>query len=484
MAVMEQNNFEKNVQQKLDELKIPPSDAVWTNIEKRIGKKHKDRRVFFILFFLIVFLLSGGVWLFNSGSNSKRNQPISNAIKKDRKTRLNESFGQATYNQDSSLNTSGISSAANSEKRDTASVTAKKSKTPAQQSTIFQDKPSNTTVNKKQKKSLNEVAFKSKEKTVNSSENKSTGSKPSNNKENEIVLNNSSNLSIKKPGVSEIENQEKNADSINAIQNKISNDSLLNQLKSEKITKEIVAKSDSSAKKHPENKQKHRWVLGVTFSGGKSLIGEDILGINNNNPSYSQSSPITSGGGGIGNGGNPYYNPSVINNSVAFIGGAFIEKNISAKSKVSLGVSYKYFSLINKTGNRIDPASVPSQYLLSSNNFHYLELPVSVKFQLNNSKSLPLYWHVGINISQLISSNALQFQSTPGVYYNDNSLFNKTQFGLSTGVSATLFAKQKVPVTIGPYFYYSTSKLAGKGLYQDKHFSFIGIKAEILFKKK
>ena len=51
MTVMEQNNFEKNVQQKLDELKIPPSDAVWTNIEKRIGKKHKDRRAIFILFF-------------------------------------------------------------------------------------------------------------------------------------------------------------------------------------------------------------------------------------------------------------------------------------------------------------------------------------------------------------------------------------------------------------------------------------------------
>jgi hypothetical protein len=103
---------------------------------------------------------------------------------------------------------------------------------------------------------------------------------------------------------------------------------------------------------------------------------------------------------------------------------------------------------------------------------------------LNDSKALPLYWQAGINISQLISSNALQFQSSPGLYYKDNSLFNKTQFGLITAISATLFSKQKVPLTIGPYFYYSISRLADKGLYGKKHFNFIGIRTELLFPKK
>ncbi|HEU5363878.1 MAG TPA: hypothetical protein VFU62_00010 [Hanamia sp.] len=38
---MEQNNFEKNMQQKMDELKIAPSESVWTNVEKWIGKRIK-----------------------------------------------------------------------------------------------------------------------------------------------------------------------------------------------------------------------------------------------------------------------------------------------------------------------------------------------------------------------------------------------------------------------------------------------------------
>src|SRR6185312_823591 len=94
MAIMEQNNFEKNVQHKLDELKIPPSDSVWTNIEKRIGKKDKDSKLVFILFFLILFLLTGGYFLFNSSKNNGQQKHELSEIKKDRK---------ATNNDNSSL---------------------------------------------------------------------------------------------------------------------------------------------------------------------------------------------------------------------------------------------------------------------------------------------------------------------------------------------------------------------------------------------
>ncbi|MEO6843615.1 MAG: hypothetical protein ABI184_00505, partial [Ginsengibacter sp.] len=99
---MEQNNFEKNVQQKLEELKIPPSDAVWDNVEKKIGKKKRDRRLIFILFFLILFLLSGGYWLFHSTRNDSelQNHQISNVGEKDNDSILPDS--KQTNNTDSS----------------------------------------------------------------------------------------------------------------------------------------------------------------------------------------------------------------------------------------------------------------------------------------------------------------------------------------------------------------------------------------------
>jgi len=50
---MEQNNFEKNVRQKLEELKISPSDSVWANVEKQLGKKEKDKKVILLFLFSI-----------------------------------------------------------------------------------------------------------------------------------------------------------------------------------------------------------------------------------------------------------------------------------------------------------------------------------------------------------------------------------------------------------------------------------------------
>jgi hypothetical protein len=243
--------------------------------------------------------------------------------------------------------------------------------------------------------------------------------------------------------------------------------------------------SDKNPNISVNKNQKGKWKFGITFSGGKSFLANGFLDINNSSNNNYLSAPNT---GTAGSSTSPSPLPAKTLNSAAFIGGVFIQKNISEKSKISFGINYKYFSTVNKTGSKIDTA-VTAYYSITyanshRNNFNYLEFPVSLKFQLTNNKSLPVYWLGGINISQLISSNALQFKNSSGVYYNDNSLFNKMQLGFSTGFSATLFSKQKNPVNIGPYVYYSASKLANEGLYNRKHFSFIGISTEILFNKK
>ena len=484
---MEENKFEKQVRQKMGELKIQPSASVWENVEKRIVKKHKDGKVIFILFFLILFLLSGGYWLLNTGKNNQQNRQISNVIKSDSKPTL--PTGKQANNQDSSLNKPVISSVDNSGKYDTASVMAKKSKDPTiLQSTILQDKSGNNGINKKQRKLPDEVAFNPKEKRAPSSLEESV----ENNEGNEIVLNNPNSLSIKEPVISEIENKNGNADSTNNIQGKINIDSLSDQLKSEKIKdekineeitkEELVAKKDPSAKEPLKNQQKNHWVFGITFSGGTSMIWQDLLGINNSASEYLQSSPNP------GSGGNPSsFNPSEIKNSIAFIAGGFMEKDMSPEHKISFGINYKYFSTSNKVGSKIDSAVIAYRAANSvinlRNNLNYLELPVSLKLKLSNNKSLPVYGQFGISISQLISSNALQYKDNPGLYYIDNSLFSKTQLGFSAGLSMTLFSKQKNPINIGPYFYYGVNKMANDGIYNNKHLGFIGIRTQILFNK-
>ena len=111
-----------------------------------------------------------------------------------------------------------------------------------------------------------------------------------------------------------------------------------------------------------------------------------------------------------------------------------IQKDILNKSKLSVGLNYKYFSTTNKVGSKINSAQANYYAAYSPvnpsknfhNKFHFLEVPVTFGLRLNPNKSLPLYWNAGISISQLISINALQFRSDRGIYYEDNSFFNKT----------------------------------------------------------
>jgi len=460
---MEQNNFEKNVQQKMDEFKIAPSDSVWTNVGKRIDKKEKDRKVIFILFFLIVFLLSGGYWLLNlSKKDQKSNQQISNVIEE-------KSNSKETNKGDSSSANLQIESKNIQSSHRPALVLSKKIKNFKRISVI-----------KNQKEKYENYQNSTVEVTAKRIE---ESKKERNNADLIFELNTINLVQIEK---------ENDADQFKAnIESKIDVNNFLNELKSEIAEHQLIAKNDIAKKNDSIKNHKQHWDIGFTFSGGESSIESNL---------FQRSFPVANYVSNTPPGGIPsyYFQPSPIKNSIAFIIGALIEKNISPRGKIALGLSYKYYSVINEVGKKVDSLLSPSaQYFSVSNsynsftsshayrnNFQYLEVPVSFELQLNKNKKLPLFWQAGVDVSELIGSNALQFEASPGIYYNDNSMFNKTQFGLHTGLFATLFSRQKVSFSFGPYFYYSASSLAGSGLYDGKHFRFIGIRTEVSIKKK
>ena len=73
------SDFEKQMQQKMEELRFTPDDAVWEKVEAGLPKKKKNRRfVFFILPLLALFC--GSVLLWNHFTPSEKianNKPTS-----------------------------------------------------------------------------------------------------------------------------------------------------------------------------------------------------------------------------------------------------------------------------------------------------------------------------------------------------------------------------------------------------------------------
>lgn len=138
-----------------------------------------------------------------------------------------------------------------------------------------------------------------------------------------------------------------------------------------------------------------------------------------------------------------------------------------------LGLSFRTLGLLYKVGNKNDTTgfySFQNQVHSFNAHFSYMDLPADFTIQFRKNRNLPIAWEGGVVLSQLIHTNALQFNSSTRNFYHNNSLFNKTQVGLNTSISVTFLFKQTPSMLIGPYLYYGASQIAKEGLYANKHF--------------
>jgi hypothetical protein len=255
------------------------------------------------------------------------------------------------------------------------------------------------------------------------------------------------------------------------------------------IKKETISGKETSSK---VKKVKAKWDWGVSFSTGvsdisKSFLGSDFLGSGPEEKSYFADAGNFNSGipqSGTDTLSNSSKKPYLIEPSLALSIGFFASKKISKSSSLTLGLNYKPFSISNKVGEKTDSGRyyrIQGPINRYGNNYHFIELPVSISHQIGKFKKVPFVLNAGISISSLVASNALQFNNTSGVYYNDNSLFNKTQIGFNTGI---FVSNKKNSILVGPHIYYGTTQIANEGLYKNAHFTYLGLHSKFLFRKK
>jgi len=108
---------------------------------------------------------------------------------------------------------------------------------------------------------------------------------------------------------------------------------------------------------------------------------------------------------------------------------------------------------------------------------------VLMNVQLNSNKKLPIVWQAGLSLSYLIHTDALQFDPVSGVYYKNNSQFNKTQVNAITGF-AIGFYKNKNLIQVGPEFQYGVTNILQGYLNTKQHFFYGGLKLSLIPQKK
>jgi hypothetical protein len=240
---------------------------------------------------------------------------------------------------------------------------------------------------------------------------------------------------------------------------------------------------------------RHPWMAGFAAGGGAALIhtatGNPLA---YSSPAYSsltlssgyasQTSLPASGG-----------SKQIMNDVMAgysYWAGIYGEKQLSARWSVDIGLNLHYYSVRFETNNEIPlytpsssslfvstpytyapipsvassragaQTSYSSYYYYYDNRYYFLEVPATVQYRLNHSRTLPLFWRGGAVFSWLMSSNGLYYDNSTGSYEKGNGLVRRAQAGVNSGLMVGLPIRG-VQIQAGPEVQYALTSMLTAG---------------------
>lgn len=216
-----------------------------------------------------------------------------------------------------------------------------------------------------------------------------------------------------------------------------------------------------------QKKKNAPWKLGFDLSGGitSNRSGFLSLGSSSKNMSYDYSSPSTSTGGPLAN--SIIIPPSPVTAGFSFKLGGVAERKISRRSSISAGLRYAYLAQKIKTGAYRDTTVLSGSYQSNTtgftgvyrgqqtrtynNRYHFIELPLYYQLQLNRSNKLALTWNNGLSVSYLFATNALVYDTAAGgIYIRNHNALNKLQVNVHTGFSFRFGRQGGLQWSVGP----------------------------------
>ena len=449
---MEANNFEQNTKIVFDEFVIQPSDKVWTAIEEKISKKNTS---FFnwlpVSCCCIIFILSG---------LSVHDVSIKKSFKPKPQATNNHFTTNPLPNALPKIITKNIATLKNKHLKIKSSHSAQ-SNVPSHLYTL---PPINTIVSKKNKQFIQvQKQSKTNNQLVNNEMAETTNNATDNNliNSNTQLLQNQLNDSITQANKLAIVNAEKPTDVLN------------------NITKpDTVKHGNKQVQLLPQ-----KWKFGISLQVGVSSLNKGLFNNNvSNNNSYANT---TSGIGSVTN--NTNFSTALKPGTALSIG-AIAQYNFSAKNSICLGIQYTYTSTtfkINWPNNSV--ASLADASVAKANNyvnqFHAIELPFNYGYSIIKNNRVKWQLQVGGQITQFIQIKAMQFNAIQGVFYNDNSMFAKTNVNAVAAIYYNIAKGKNGAWLIGPTFSYGITPFSNQGYYKQMHQNIIGINIQKYFSK-
>lgn len=482
-----QNEFEKQVQQKMGELHLVPSAPVWEKVEKQIRKKREKRRFFFFL--LPVGLLVGfAIWwisLENKEQSTLENKRVSS------NTTIQPKKYNAPHSQDpiqkqtekpSETSTQTPVTETGKDNNNKKGIELTTPTTLINLSTSSRNTSNNKSVNTAFQKPL--VAKKqkgTKKEEIMSSVISNTSDGP-----DEKKPNTSTNPAIDKTDKNVATNNIPVVANVQKPNEKTSSDSTFKKdtVKKENAKPEIKI-ADSTVKKKVA-KSDRKWEKTFTFQAGASKYQDGFFSGARADQLYS--------GLPTGSVGPPSYSSPELKKGFSFAVGAGIQKKLTERMTLSATLQYHYYSVQSRIGQQVqkdtavrfaaDSLQISNYYAAGGNNqyttrYGIVEIPVSISYQL--FKKLPLEYSLGASYGHLLSSNALTKSSSGTIYYHNKKNNTKNFISFFTSLQYRVFAKNKMKIKAGPILQFIPTQLQKENRFTNSHLFFAGIKANINF---
>jgi hypothetical protein len=515
---MHDPEFEKKVQQKMEELEFSPSEAVWTNLERRINTDKKRRLPLFWLFFLPGLLLgAGGAYIVLSpashtsgtrGSNpvaviatpatapittpSDKTVPAPMTTPADRTvtatasmtTPANRTVTATTSTQHPGPTIPGGAFTASAIHQRTGSVP---SSAPAYKASIYtapapteqsSATPSTATTSTAERSSATPIT------TLSSATPSTTPSA----QEKESFL------KWAVPGSIASVGEDRNADpairwgTTSPVYPKCTVDHLAGPRNAQPA--KTTAPYRSSA-----------WEAGFAGGGGLSTVAQGLVQRGNTNMAYN-APPASLNAPPLTQAAAPAQKYSThIQPDFSFWAGIFAQKPLGKRLSLSVGLNLHYYSTLIETGQQVSSYAATSPSVTSSlfystavvptvqsypyypagnshtftNRYYFLELPVGLQWQLNRGRKTPLFWEAGLSVSRLMSSSALYYDGSTGVYYKNRAGSAQTQLNASTAfmIGMSVMGSR---VQFGPQLQYGLTSLLSGSTGISQHLLYGGIK--------
>jgi hypothetical protein len=506
---MRENEFERKVQQQMEELRIRPSDETWERVEKELREKKKRRGA--VLFFIMAGLLLLGYSGYTFLSTSS-NQPVArNEVKKSPVETVQPSINTPA-------NTTNTTTYNNS------AVAVKPGKTP------ITNQPDEITNADRLLKSEKLAVVR--ENAADRRKNKNVIS------EGEIraVISTSTETAIldKQPDQTErnpVKQPEDKKD--DNISNSIASSTIVNKNQiatdSAIATDSTIAKADviktqdsvteESKPAIAKNKNKSKLKFGVELSGGFISSQNKVFGFSDGNGAKSLldaiQSAYTTTPGGVGTGTNSprvIIPPSHVNAGKSLRIGIIAQKSISKRSSLSAGLRYAYADESLKVGAIRDTvvrsnsysfsqnffaasgvrsaygsaAAAPRAPIKYTNRYHFLEIPLMYQTQLAKGKKVEMLWNAGIAPGFLIGTNALVYDTAAsGVYYKNDNAFKRFHFNMQTGFALEFGNNKKFQWSLGPTVSLDMTRLMKEEVFTEKrYFLYTGLTGRVFLNSR